>query len=70
MLCCSQRSKEVQAAEAGTIFTVDIGALAVRLTEEMSKYLADSEMKDWIMQELQNGFVSVPVKVDDNGRTY
>ena len=41
--------KEVEAIDYGTIFTVDVGALAVHLTKEMDKHLVDPELRDWIM---------------------
>ncbi|CAF9903874.1 MAG: hypothetical protein GOMPHAMPRED_000591 [Gomphillus americanus] len=41
--------KEVRVGAAGTIYTVDIGKLAVRLTSEMDKFIVDRELKDWIL---------------------
>lgn len=41
--------KEVRVTDVGTIWTVDIGRLAVRLTHEMHKHLVDPELRDWVM---------------------
>lgn len=43
--------KELTVVEAGTIHTVDFGALAVRMTNEIQKNVLDPELQKWIMPE-------------------
>jgi hypothetical protein len=41
--------KELVVSGIGTIQTVDVGGLAVRLTHEMEQHLVDAELREWIM---------------------
>jgi hypothetical protein len=41
--------KELVVSGVGTIQTVDVGGLAVRLTHEMEQHLVDAELREWIM---------------------
>ncbi|BCR84702.1 DUF4419 domain-containing protein [Aspergillus chevalieri] len=43
--------KELTVVEAGTIRTVDLGALAVKMTNEIQKNVLDPELQKWIMPE-------------------
>ncbi|ODM14865.1 hypothetical protein SI65_09617 [Aspergillus cristatus] len=43
--------KELTVVEAGTIHTVDLGALAVKMTNEIQKNVLDPELQKWIMPE-------------------
>jgi hypothetical protein len=41
--------KELEVIEIGTIQTVDLGKLAVRLTHIMNKHLVDADLREWIL---------------------
>jgi hypothetical protein len=41
--------KQLVVKEFGTLQTVDVGLLAVRLTEQMEKFLVDQDLRNWIM---------------------
>jgi hypothetical protein len=41
--------KQLVVKEVGTLETVDVGLLAVRLTKEMENFLVDEGLRDWIM---------------------
>lgn len=43
--------KEVTVSAAGTIHTVDIGALAVELTTEMDRHIVDEGLRAWILPD-------------------
>ena len=43
--------KEVEVVEAGTISSVDFGALAVRMTAMMEKYIVQENLREWIMPD-------------------
>ncbi|KAL8882576.1 MAG: hypothetical protein Q9198_000443 [Flavoplaca austrocitrina] len=43
--------EELEVIEVGTIKTVDLGFLAVRMTKEMDKHIVDPDMRQWILPD-------------------
>jgi hypothetical protein len=46
--------KELEGIELGTMRTVEIGKMAVRMTSEMEKHIIDPDLREWVMPEFHD----------------